>query len=260
MPTCTLSPNPQISRTQACPVRITVGGHEGKIGHEIMRMLAKFTYQGNCMSTRNFVDLRVVARTGSCRKINGMVRAIERSYSACRITAPFNQTMLCIIHRVPTAASNPDSELNSCPLYSAGGLVSSAGSIGQSRGGRWCVGGRRMLAALPTGCGFGGGFDGRWCVGGRCRLPVALPVDCTELPSSVDCLPGNLEDVPRNAGRVTLNGNAALVQPKQLKQLRCLTILRNAVHSVEVLYIIAAPATFSRRSHMMWQTLQGILL
>jgi hypothetical protein len=32
------------------------------------------------------------------------------------------------------ASQNPDSELNSCPLCSAGGLVSAASSIGQSRG------------------------------------------------------------------------------------------------------------------------------
>jgi hypothetical protein len=57
---------------QVSPVRITIGGHEEKIGHEIMRMFAEFAYQGNCMSARNFVDLIVATRSRSCRKINGM--------------------------------------------------------------------------------------------------------------------------------------------------------------------------------------------
>jgi hypothetical protein len=57
---------------QVSPVRITIGGHEEKIGHEIMRMFAEFAYQGNCMSAQSFVDLIVATRSRSCRKINGM--------------------------------------------------------------------------------------------------------------------------------------------------------------------------------------------
>jgi hypothetical protein len=86
---------------QASSVRITIGGHEEKIGYEVMRMFAEFAYQSNCMSARNFVDLMVTTCTRSCRKIDGMTGATERSYRACRITAPFDQTMLGIIHRIP---------------------------------------------------------------------------------------------------------------------------------------------------------------
>jgi hypothetical protein len=88
---------------QVSSVRITMGGHEEKSGYEVMRMFPEFAYQSNCMSARNSVDLIVTActRTRSCRKIDGMTGATERSYRACRITAPFDQTMLGIIHRIP---------------------------------------------------------------------------------------------------------------------------------------------------------------